>query len=132
MPAKQVLVVDDDETVRMFISAIMEDEGWVCLEARHGQECLDACELSVPDLVIMDLEMPVLDGFETFRRLRDDPHTEKVPIIILTGKNAEDTTQVYYTADDLEAAFGVPKPEGFVDKPVSADHLRKCILGVIG
>lgn len=132
MPAKRVLIVDDDESVRMFVAAIMEDEGWECSEARNGVECLDAVELQVPDLIILDYQMPVMDGFETFRRLRDTHMTEKVPIIILSGVNESETPMVSYTAEDLEAAFGVPRPEGFVDKPVTADHLRKCIMGVIG
>lgn len=132
MPAKRVLIVDDDESVRMFVTAIMEDEGWECSEARNGAECLDAVELQVPDLIILDYQMPVMDGFEAFRRLRDAHATEKVPIIILSGVNESAIPVVSYTAEDLEAAFGVPKPEGFVDKPVTADHLRKCIMGVIG
>jgi CheY-like chemotaxis protein len=132
MAVKRVLIVDDDESVRMFVTAIMEDEGWVCSEARNGVECMDAVEQEVPDLIILDYQMPKMDGFEAFRRLRDNHTTEKVPIIILSGINESDAEVVSYTAEDLEAAFGVPKPEGFVDKPVTADHLRKCIMGVIG
>ncbi len=127
---KLVLFVDDDENVRMFVRAIMESEGWGALEARHGQEAVDLAEAEMPDLIIMDVMMPVMDGFEAFRRLRGSPFTDRMPIIILTGYDAGKGTK--YTREDLEAAFGVSAPEAFVDKPVDAAHLLHCVLGVMG
>jgi len=127
---KLVLIVDDDENVRMFVQAVMESEGWRALEARNGQEAVDMAEAEMPDLIIRDVMMPVMGGFEAFRRLRESPFTGRIPISMFTGYNAEKGTK--YTREDLEAAFGVSAPEGFVDKPVDVAHLLHCVLGVVG
>jgi len=74
--------------------------------------------------------IPAMDGFEVFRRLRESPFTERIPILNVTGYNAEKGTT--YTKEDLEAAFGVSAPEAFVDKPVDAAHLLHCVLGGVG
>ena len=132
MATKRVLIVDDDSDVRLFVQAIMENAGWECLEARHGEEALDMTEAEAPDLVILDVNMPVMDGFEAFRRLRDNPLTEEIPIIMLTGINMEHPDGRTYTAEDMELAFDVSRPEGFVDKPVDADFLLNSIMGVMG
>jgi len=127
---KKVLIVDDDETVRMFVQATMEGGGWTAIEAKTGQDALDLAKSEQPDLIILDVSMPGMDGFEAFRRLRDSPFTEKIPVIFLTAVNAE--RGVRYTPEDLEAAYGVPAPEGFVEKPVDGAFLLQCVLGVMG
>ena len=128
--AKMLKVEDDDQNVRMFVRAVMESEGWRALEARTGREPVDMAEAEMPDLIILDVMMRVMGGFEAFRRLRESPFTGRIPIIMFTGYNAEKGTG--YTREDLEAAFGVSAPEGFVDKPVDAAHLLHCVLGVVG
>jgi two-component system alkaline phosphatase synthesis response regulator PhoP len=128
---KRALVVDDEEGVRFFVRAIMEQEGWAIEEAENGDEALDLIYGQHPDLVILDLNMPVLDGFEVFKRLRTDPLTEHIPIIVLTAHNEQEGS-VRYTAEDLGLAFDVARPDGFVEKPVDANFLRNCVFGVIG
>jgi CheY-like chemotaxis protein len=127
---KQVLVVDDDESVRMFVSGVMEAEGWAAVEALNGQQALDAVELEIPDLIILDVNMPVMDGFEAFRRLRDSPFSGDIPIIMLTGINEE--LGESYDRERMESEFGVEGPEGFVDKPVDAVFLLQSVMGVVG
>ena len=127
---KRVLIVDDDEGVRMFVAAVMEAEGWVTEEALNGQQALDATELNMPDLVILDVNMPVMDGFETFKRLRESPFTEKVPIIMLTGINEEHGE--HYDRERMETEFAVEGPEEFVDKPVDPVFLLQSVMGVVG
>ena len=130
MAVKRVLIVDDDEGVRMFVAGIMEAEGWETEEALNGQQALDSAELEAPDLIILDVSMPVMDGFEAFRRLRDSPFTEKVPIIMLTGINEEQGES--YDRDRMEQEFGVEGPEDFVDKPVDPVFLLQSVMGVVG
>lgn len=131
MPAEKcALIVDDDENVRLFVQALMESQGWKTMEARNGQEAIDLAEQEIPDLIIMDVMMPVMDGFEAFRRLRESPFTGQIPIIMLTAVNEEKGT--CYTAADMETAFGAAAPEGFVEKPVDAAHLLHCLMGVAG
>lgn len=128
---KRVLIVDDDEGVRFFVQAVMEQEGWLTMEASNGEEALDAVAGLRPDLVILDLDMPVLNGFETFNRLRSNPLTQEIPVIVLTGYNARED-RPGYSGEDLAAAFDVAGPEGFVEKPVDAQFLRNCVFGVVG
>ena len=128
---KKVLIIDDDEGVRMFVEAIMLDQGWVCVDGKNGQEAIDLAELEEPDLIILDVNMPVMDGFEAFRRLRNSPFTEKIPIIMLTGIN-EENHGLKFDAEKMEREFGVSRPEGFVDKPVDGDFLLKSVMGVVG
>ena len=128
---KKVLIVDDDEGVRLFVQAIMEGAGWVTVEGHTGQDALDLAESEEPDLIILDITMPVMDGFDAFKSLRSSPFTDKIPIIMLTAINTDDP-DTRYDAAVMEKKFGVSRPEGFVDKPVDPDFLLASILGVMG
>lgn len=127
---KKVLVVDDDESVRLFVAGIMEAEGWEAVEALNGQQALDKAESESPDLIVLDVNMPVMDGFTAFKLLRDSPFTENIPIIMLTAINEEEGGD--YCAARMEAEFGVTGPEGFVEKPVDAVFLLQSVMGVVG
>ena len=97
---------------------------------RHnGQDALDLAETEDPDLIILDISMAVMDGFEAFSNLRSSPFTDK--IIMLTAINADDP-DAQYDAAVMEEEFGVSRPEGFVDKPVDPDFLLASIFGVMG
>ena len=127
---KKVLVVDDDESVRLFVAGIMEAEGWEAVEALNGQQALDKAESEAPDLIVLDVNMPVMDGFTAFRLLRESPFTDKIPIIMLTAVNDEEGAS--YGREQMEEQFGVTGPEGFVDKPVDAVFLLQSVMGVVG
>ncbi len=128
--AKKVLIVDDDESVRLFVAGIMEAEGWVALEALNGQQAVDKAETEGPDLIILDVNMPVMDGFQAFKLLRESPFTDRIPIIMLTGINEEQGTS--HDRDSMESEFGVDGPQAFVDKPVDPVFLLQSVLGVVG
>lgn len=127
---KRVLIVDDDESVRLFVAGVMEAEGWEILEALNGQQAVDRAEAEKPDLIVLDVNMPVMDGFTAFRLLRESPFTGTIPIIMLTGVNEEEGTD--YDARRMEEEFAVNGPEGFVDKPVDPVFLLQSVLGVVG
>lgn len=127
---KKVLVVDDDESVRLFVAGIMEAEGWEAIEALNGQQALDKAESESPDLIVLDVNMPVMDGFTAFKLLRESPFTDKIPIIMLTAINEEEGAS--HDRDTMEAEFGVAGPEGFVDKPVDPVFLLQSVMGVVG
>ncbi len=129
--AKKVLIADDDSDVRLFVRAIMENAGWEAEEAANGEDAMDLALELLPDLVILDVTMPKLDGFEVFRRLRKSHTAADIPIIMLTGINAEGSG-IRYTAEDMERAFEVDRPEGFVDKPVDSTFLMHTVMGVVG
>jgi putative two-component system response regulator len=80
-----ILVVDDDPAERSLLRRALELDGHRVLEAADGQEALDAAACRRPDLVLLDLEMPRLDGYAVCRRLRDDPETRLLPILVVTA-----------------------------------------------
>ncbi len=83
---KRVLVVDDEPRMIGFIRMNLELEGHHVIEAHNGVEALDAIRTQLPDVVLLDIMMPELDGFETLRMLRE---FSTVPVIMLTAKGDE-------------------------------------------
>ncbi len=81
----RVLVADDGRSVRQTLVHILVGAGYDVLEAEDGRTALDAACRERPDVVLLDVRMPGLDGFEVLRHLRDDPATESLPVILLTG-----------------------------------------------
>jgi CheY-like chemotaxis protein len=80
-----VLVVEDDATLRRVIELVLEARGFVVAQARHGDMALELMAESRPDIVVADLKMPVMDGYELLERMQQDPNLQHVPVILLTG-----------------------------------------------
>lgn len=89
---ERVLVVEDDADARSVLRHVLEKEGWTVAEAGNGREGLAEVAASRPALVLLDLLMPEMDGFEFLEALRGDPITSSVPVVVITGKTltAED------------------------------------------
>jgi CheY-like chemotaxis protein len=82
---KTILLVDDHEDNRVALLAVLEREGYGTLAAANGQEAVEIVREHSPDLVLMDLAMPVMDGRTAMQELRADPRTADVPIVVLTA-----------------------------------------------
>ena len=80
-----VLVVDDDQHLLDLMVDILQAQGLTCRTARNGAQALQACAAAIPDLILLDIRMPVLDGLETCRRLKANPAWASIPVIVLTG-----------------------------------------------
>jgi CheY-like chemotaxis protein len=87
-PRRLVLVIDDSAATRKLYALSLELEGFVVAQARDGQDGLQQVRGLVPDIIITDLAMPIMDGWETIRRLRADPRTRHIPIIACSGDGA--------------------------------------------
>ena len=83
----RVLVVEDDETTRQMMVSLLAHEGWRVSEAENGRLALESLEQSCPDLILLDLMMPEMDGFEFAHRLRERDAWRAVPVIVLTAKD---------------------------------------------
>jgi two-component system, cell cycle response regulator DivK len=83
--APLVLVVDDFDDNRLLYATTIAEAGYAVVEASNGQEAIDKIGSTRPAIIIMDLSMPVLDGWETTRRIKADPRTADIVIIALTG-----------------------------------------------
>ena len=92
---------------------LLENRGYSVIEVRNGQEALDMVEQSQPDLLLLDIGMPVLDGFAVMRRLRENPRSATLPVLAVTA---------YAMRDDrdnvLNAGF-----DGYLSKPINARDL---------
>ena len=82
---KRLLVVDDEPAIVSVIKTAMELEGFEVLVAHDGLEGLEKAQRELPDLIVLDIWMPKLDGFEVLRQLKEDDKTRGVPVIILTA-----------------------------------------------
>src|SRR5947208_9289039 len=82
-----VLIVDDDVDIARFIEVNLRMEGFDVVVAHDGQEALEVINVRLPDLALVDVMMPRIDGVELTRRLRSDPLTASLPIIMLTAKS---------------------------------------------
>jgi CheY-like chemotaxis protein len=80
-----VLIVDDVQDNRTIYVLFLKFSGFRVAEAENGKEALDTATTLLPDVIVMDLSLPVMDGWEATRRLKRDPRTEKIPVIVLTG-----------------------------------------------
>ena len=88
-PARTVMVVDDSLTVRKITSRLLEREGYRVLAAKDGVDALEQVNRSLPDIMLVDIEMPRMDGFDLTRNLRGDPRTAAVPIIVISSRTAD-------------------------------------------
>jgi len=82
--AKKIMVVDDEENVLELVKAILEKEKFSVITARSGKECLELLKKVKPDLILMDLMMPVMTGKDTTKKIRENPKTKDIKIIFLT------------------------------------------------
>ena len=108
-----VLVVDDEPDIIEVIRYNLVHEGFVVSSAKNGNECLTEVHQHTPDLIILDVMMPVMDGFETCRRLKADTATREIPIIFLTARSGE--------RDEIEGLdLGA---DDYITKPISPRRL---------
>ena len=96
----EILIVNDEPDVRFVLKMAFESAGHQIVEAPHGVAALESVESSRPDLVVTDVMMPVLDGLELVRRLRSNPETAAIPILLLSSRVTP--------ASGADAAFAKP------------------------
>ena len=82
---KKVLVVDDEEDIRLYISALLQDNGYEIITAENGKEGFEMAKKDRPDLITLDIAMPSQSGMRTFRLFKDSDELKAIPVIIITG-----------------------------------------------
>ena len=112
-PAR-ILIVDDEERNRRLFAAMLEAEGYMALEAADGTQALELARQSLPDLVLLDIMMPGMDGYEVARALKADAATKAIPVVMVTALDDRESR-----LRGLEAGA-----EEFVTKPVDRNELR--------
>jgi twitching motility two-component system response regulator PilH len=89
MTIKRILIVDDSPTERFFLTDLLRKNGYDVITAENGEEGVAVCKAELPDMVLMDVVMPGLNGFQATRQLSRDPNTQKIPVILCTTKDQE-------------------------------------------
>lgn len=108
-----ILVVDDHKLTRELLKAYLEHAGYATIEAGNGQDALEKVEQHSPDLVLLDILMPVVDGYKVCKRIKDNPRTTLLPVIVITG--LED-----FDAKIQALSLGA---DDFVNKPINEKEL---------
>lgn len=119
---KQILLVDDDPDFVEAVKVIVESGGYDVQVAYDGQEGLEAVAEQKPDLIVLDVMMPVMNGHEACAKLKADDATTEIPIILLTAVADRVTTSTYTHRDMLES-----EAEDYMPKPVEPKELLERI-----
>ena len=117
-----ILIVDDTETVLMFEKMMLAGQGFKVVTAKNGLEALEKIAGVQPDLVLLDIMMPELDGIETCKRLKSNPQTMNIPVVMVTTKGE---------ADKVEQAF-LAGCNDYLTKPVDKLELLAKVRAHIG
>jgi len=122
LPAVKVLLVDDEDSLRKVMRDLLERDGYDVAEARDGVQALDQIDRVGPDIIVLDLNLPGLDGYGVLSHLRSRPATAAIPVIVLTAKGDEDNEVRVFElgADD------------FLTKPFRARALSARLEAVLG
>jgi two-component system alkaline phosphatase synthesis response regulator PhoP len=118
----RVLIVDDEKYIRQLVKGLLENEGLECFEAEDGFAALSAAREHRPDLIILDVMLPGLDGYKICRLLKFDENFADISIIMVTSKDRPtDKETGYYTGADL-----------YITKPFRPEELVEAVRHLLG
>ena len=122
MKTKTILLVDDSASMLILEREILGAEPYDLVVARNGRKALDQADAERPDLILLDVVMPKLDGFETCKRLRQDPATREIPIIMVTTRGEGENVEKGYEAGCND----------YVTKPIDKAELLAKVSDLLG
>ena len=117
MAGERILLVEDNEMNRRLAQFLLKSQGYIVYEATDGQEALRLAKAHLPDLILMDLQLPKVDGFTTTRILKEDDTTKDIPVVALTA---------YAMKGDVERALEAGC-EGYVKKPIDKKEFLEMV-----
>ena len=120
--AKKILIVEDIAMNRRLIRDILTYHGYEVIEAENGEEAVRIAREQKPDLIIMDLQMPVMNGYEAIKVLKSDPVTKNIKILAVTS---------FAMAGDRETALETGA-DGYISKPINTRDLPKVVERLLG
>lgn len=120
MGKKKILIADDELNIRSLVSTML-DKDYVVIEATNGEEAIDITKREKPDLILMDLMMPQMDGYTACSRIKTDQATKGIPVVMLTGVGHEFNKKF---AQEMGA-------DGYITKPFPSQKLLDVITPVL-
>jgi len=117
----KVLLVDDFEDTRLFLRLALEDHGFIVTEAENGQRAVENATREKPDVILMDLAMPLMDGFAAAKLIRQNEQLKNVPLIAITAHQESD-----FRIGARDAGF-----DAYVTKPIDVNWLKELIDGLL-
>ena len=90
MPKKKILIVEDEESLLKLESILLTSKGFEVKGVTNGRAALEEIQKSHPDLVLLDIMLPEMDGFEVCKKIKEDPQTREIPVIMLTAKKTRE------------------------------------------
>lgn len=117
----KVLLVEDFDDTRLFMRLELEDQGFIVFEAENGQIAVDTAIREKPDVILMDLTLPLMDGFAATKLIRQDDELKNVPIIAVTA----------HQEDDFRSGAKASGFDAYVTKPIDVNWLKDLIAGLL-
>lgn len=117
----KLLLVEDFEDTRLFMRLELEDQGFIVFEAENGQIAVDIAIRERPDVILMDLTLPLMDGFEATKLIRQHDGLKNVPIIAVTA----------HQEDDFRSVAKASGFDAYVTKPIDVNWLKDLIAGLL-
>jgi two-component system cell cycle response regulator len=117
--ANKIMVVDDELEIRDLLSKFLTEEGYEVILASAGEEAIELAKRETPHAILLDIRMPGIDGIEVCRRLKAEPKTQYIPIIMITGYDENKIDSIEAGADD------------FVNKPIDLVELAVRVKSIL-
>ena len=118
--SKKIMIVDDEEDIRVSVGQIFEVSGYEVIKAVDGNDCLNKLEHGIPDLVILDIMMPGMNGWDVAARIKENPKWNEIPIVFLTAKG-----------DEMSIGMGKLASEEYVVKPFDIIKLKERVEEIL-
>ena len=117
----KILLVEDFEDTRFFMRLELEEQGFIVFEAENGKVAVDTAIRENPDVILMDLTLPLMDGFAATKLIRQNDNLKNVPIIAITAHHEDD-----FRSDAKASGF-----DAYVTKPIDVNWLSELIAGLL-
>ncbi len=118
--SKKIMIVDDEEDIRTSVSQIFEISGYEVTKAEDGNDCINKLERETPDIVILDIMMPGMSGWDVAARIKENPKWNDIPIVFLTAKG-----------DEMSIGMGGLASEEYIVNPFNIAELKEKVERIL-
>lgn len=119
--SKKILLADDEDDIKVILKMFLENEGYEVCTAFDGLDAIDQARTQKPDVILLDVMMPLIDGFEVCKKLKADPETAAIPVIMLSAASHSESVQKGLAAGAVD----------YLIKPFEPEHLDALLNKVL-